>query len=214
MFTRLLMLVALTISTLGCASPYYADRGAGVGALTGAGLGALVGEGSGHTAEGAVVGAAVGAISGAVIGDHIDKDIARNNAEVQARMGRQMAGAVTTADVVAMSQAGLGDEVIATHIQANGVAQRPQAGDLIILKNQGVSDRVINALQNAPPPGGAVVAAPMYAQPMYSQPMYGPPVIVEEHFYGPPVVYARPRHWHHGPPPPRQVGWSVGISGR
>lgn len=195
----------------GCQSPYYADRGAALGGLGGAGVGAAIGANNGRTAEGAVLGAAVGAISGAIIGDSVDKDIARNNAEIQARMGRQMAGAVTSADVVAMTQSGLSEEVIATHIQANGVAQRPQAGELINLKNAGVSDRIINVMQMAPPPAGTGVATPVYAAPQ--------PVIVEEHVYAPPVVYVQPRpyyyhprHFHHHPPP-RRAGWSIGVSG-
>ncbi|HTN77539.1 MAG TPA: glycine zipper domain-containing protein [Pirellulaceae bacterium] len=205
---RLLFSFALVsvAALVGCRSPYYADRGAAVGGLTGAGAGALIGANNGHAAEGAILGAAVGAISGAVIGDTIDADVARNNAEIQARMGRQMVGAATPNDVIAMSQAGLSEEVIATHIRANGMAQRPQAGDLISLKNQGVSDRVIQMMQTAPPPGGVQAApVPVYAQPAYA----GPPVIVEEHFYGPP-----PPHWHrhHYHRPPRPVGWSVGFS--
>jgi hypothetical protein len=190
----------------GCAS--HADRGAAIGGVGGAGLGALIGEASGHTGEGALIGAAVGALTGAAVGDSIDQDQARRNAEIQARMGRQLSGAVATADVIQMTQAGLSEELIATHIAANGVQQRLQAADLIALKNQGVSDRIINTMQTAPLAGAgqaAVIAQPVYAAP--------PPVVVQE-VYGPPVYYPAPYYYrpYHRPPP--RVGWSVGISGR
>jgi hypothetical protein len=201
------LVVSLALLTSGCAS--HADRGTAIGGLGGAGLGALIGDASGHSAEGALIGGAIGAVTGAVVGDSMDQESARRNAEIQARTGRQVSGAVTTADVVAMTQSGLSEEIIATHIRTNGVAGRPQAGDLITLKNQGVSDRVVNAMQTAPLAGAPAVAAPVaYPQPVYAAP---PAIIVEDPYYCPPVYYA-PRHWHHRPPP--RVGWSVGISSR
>src|SRR5438105_7412873 len=99
------------LAVIGCRSPYYADRGALFGGLTGAGVGALVGDATGHTAAGAAIGTAVGALAGAAVGDTIDADMARSQAEIQAKMGRQMQGAVTPQDVIAMTQAGLSDDV-------------------------------------------------------------------------------------------------------
>src|SRR5262245_41047787 len=159
----------------GCRSPYYADRGALFGGLTGAGVGALVGDAAGNTAAGAVIGSAVGALTGAAVGDNIDADLARSKAEIEARMGRQMQGAVTPQDVVAMTQAGLSDEVITTHIRANGMAQPLQVGDLINLRNVGVRDAVINAMQQTPPRAGQVA---QLAQPVPVYPGYPPPVVV------------------------------------
>lgn len=208
-FLATIALLVSISSVLGCAS--HADRGAAIGGLGGAGLGALIGEASGHTAEGALLGAAVGAVSGAVVGDSIDQDQARRNAEIQARLGRQMSGAVSSTDVIQMTQAGLSEDLIATHIGANGVQQRLQAADLIALKNYGVSDRVINTMQTAPLAGQAVIAQPT----MVAQPVYPAPVIVEEIHYGPPVFYGHRhhRHHHHHHHPRPAVGWSVGISG-
>jgi hypothetical protein len=197
-------LLLISFALAGCAS--HADRGAAIGGLGGAGVGALIGEASGHGAEGALLGAAVGALGGAAIGNTHDQ----REAEMRARMGRQMSGAVTAGDVVAMVQSGVSEEVIATHIRTNGVQQRVQPGDLITLRNQGVSDYLINAMQTAPV-GGAVAVQPGYAQPVYAQPAT---VIVQEH-YGPPVVYGPPRHYwrpHYHCPPPRP-GFSVEIGG-
>lgn len=202
-----ILLTALAALLGGCAS--HADRGAAIGGLGGAGVGALIGQASGHGAEGALIGAAVGALGGAAVGDQVDQDQARRNAEIQARLGRQLSGAVSSTDVIQMTQAGLSEELIATHIASNGVQQRLQAADLIALKNYGVSDRVINVMQTAPL-AGAVQPAVAVAQPV---PVYAapPPVVVHE-YYGPPVWYGRPYHRHRHCPPPR-VGWSVGIHG-
>jgi hypothetical protein len=187
----------------GCRSPYYGDRGALLGGLTGAAVGGAIGDNSGNALPGAIIGSAVGAITGGAIGDGIDADLARSRAEIEARMGRQMSGAVTTADVVAMTRAGLSEDVIATHIRANGVAQAPQVNDLIDLRNQGVSDFVIQAMQQAPPP--PVAAA------VYPAPVPAGPVIVEHH-YSP--WYHRPApcfHFHHrGHRPRAHVGFSFG----
>lgn len=190
----LLFVAAVVMSSAGCQSMNYGDRGALFGGLTGAAAGAAIGDANGNALPGAVIGSAVGAFTGAVVGDGIDRDVARNRAEVEARVGRQMAGAVTAADVIAMSQAGLSDDVISTHIRAHGVAQPPQVNDLIYLRNQGVTDNVIRALQSAPGPQTATAS-------------YAPPpraVIVEERVYAPycapppPFWYYHHPHHHHG----------------
>lgn len=160
----------------------YAQRGALAGGLTGAGVGAAIGESGGDAVPGAILGGAVGALTGAVVGDGIDADRARQ-AEIEARIGRQLAGAVTADDAIAMTRAGLSDEVITSHIRANGVAHPPGVNDLIYLRNQGVSDAVIKSLQSSPGPV-AVVRAPTGP----------PPVVVQEYVYDP---------WCAPPPPPR-----------
>ena len=195
----------LLLTAPGCMSPYYADRGALFGGLTGAGVGAVVGDAAGNAGAGAAIGTAVGALTGAAVGDKIDADLARSKAEIEARMGRQMQGAVTPQDVVAMTQAGLSDDVIATHIRANGMAQPLQVNDLINLRNMGVRDGVINAMQQSPPramqtsPPGAYPAygapAPVVVAPYY--PVWGPP---------PPSFYYHHHHGRHG-----RVGWGVSV---
>ena len=201
------VLAAVAIEA-GCASPHYADRGALFGGLTGAGVGALVGDAAGNGGAGAVIGTAVGALTGAAVGDSIDADLARSKAEIEARMGRQMQGAVTAQDVVAMTQAGLSDDVIVTHIRASGTAQPLAVNDLIHLRNMGVRDLVINAMQQTPPRSASVaqgaVAYPAY--PMYAAP---PPVMVAPYYpvYAPPPPPAYFHyHRHRG-----RTGWGVSV---
>lgn len=175
----------------GCRSPYYADQGAGLGAVTGALAGAAIGEHNGNPLAGALIGAAGGGLAGAAIGDAIDADVARNQAIIDQRMGRQMAAAANIPDVISMTRAGLSDDVIVTHIRARGVAQAPNANDLITLRNAGVSDPVIRAMQEAPSPTASppVVYAPRPR-----------PVIVEEYYYAPPPPRWVRHHHHHHPP--------------
>src|SRR6185503_17870571 len=87
-----ILICAICASLLsGCASPYYADRGAGLGAITGGLVGAAVGEHNGEPLVGTLLGAAGGGLAGAAIGQTMDNEIARNQALVEQRVGRQMA---------------------------------------------------------------------------------------------------------------------------
>jgi hypothetical protein len=186
------------ICAAGCHSPLYRDQLALFGALTGAGVGAAVGEQQGDALAGAAIGSAVGAASGATVGSAIDEVEARNRAMIEASLGRQIAGAASHGDIVTMTQAGLGDEVIVTHIQTHGVVPPPSAHDLIRLKNSGVSDAVLQAMQTAalrgPPSAPMPVPAP-------------PPIVVERHVYGP-AFHPRPRHRR----PHRGIHWGFSIS--
>lgn len=177
--------IVLAVGTAGCKSPYYADKGAALGAAAGALTGAAIGNNNGNTAAGAIIGTAVGAITGAAIGESIDADVARNNAIIEQRMGRRMAGAVSIGDAISLTQAGLSDDVIISHIKANGVAAPLKPADLITLNQNGVRDPVIKAMQNPPPP------PPPSATPR--------PIVVEERHYVAPVYSCDPCYWHHPP---------------
>jgi hypothetical protein len=181
---------------LGCAT--NAQRGMGIGGLGGAGVGSIIGKAAGAGPEGMLIGAAAGALGGSLVGNAMD----RQEADLAAQRARQFSGAVGPQDVVAMVQSGVGEEVIATHIRTNGVQQRIQAGDVINLRNQGVSDYLINTMQTASGVGPVAVAQPVYAQPAY---------VVEQH-YGPPVFIAPRRYWRpYCAPAP---GFSFHVSGR
>jgi hypothetical protein len=174
--------------------------------LLGAGTGAIVGDSLGNAGAGAAIGAGVGALSGAAIGQGMDEIEARNRAAIEAQMGGQRIspGACTLDDVVMMAQAGVDDQLIINHIQANGVARVPDAQDLIRLKQNGVSDRVTQSLQR--PPEIRTASPAVYEQ------ITPPPVIVEEHHYA--VPYWRPpfRYQHHRCRPRPRAGWGVSIS--
>jgi hypothetical protein len=140
------------ISFAGCASPYHQDQGALLGGLLGAGTGAIVGGATGHPGAGAAIGAGVGALGGAAIGAGQDQIEAKNRAMIAQQLGRQVnAGAVTPNDVIAMTKAGVNDELIINHVRAHGMAAPLQSNDLINLQQQGVSTQLIAVMQASPP---------------------------------------------------------------
>ena len=198
------MLTLLTLVLAGCQSPYHADRGALFGGLLGAGTGAIVGDALGNTGAGAAIGAGVGALTGAAIGQGMDDVEARNRAMIASQLGREVrAGATTIDDVVMMSQAGVDDELIVTHIRANGMVSPPGTHDLITLNSQGVSTKVIKAMQEPPP-------APRRETVIVERPAPRP-VIIEEYHYGP--AWTSPRYNHHVyRRRPRQSGVSWGMT--
>lgn len=168
---------ALTV-VMGCllASGCATNKGrlAGVGAMTGAMAGAAIGK----DAKAAAIGTAIGGITGAAVGEGLDEQQARNEALIAQQMGQRIEGATTTQQIIAMSQSGLSDSVIATHINTYGVAAPPSVQDLITLRQAGVSDAVLQAMQTSGVP--RVAAAP--------------PVIVQERVISPVVhVPVRPR---------------------
>lgn len=180
---------ALALAAAGCVSPYHADRGALFGGVTGAGVGAIVGSAVGEPLAGAAIGAGVGTLTGAAVGSGMDEVEARNRAEIEARIGRPVApGGVNIGDVIAMTRAGVNEDIIINHIRYNGMVQPLQTGDLIALQNSGISPRVVQVMQESTGPRATVQGAP-------------PPVIIEEHVYPPPPPPWRP------PPPYRYRHW-------
>ena len=192
----------LAATAAGCASPYAADRGALTGGLLGAGTGAVVGHALGNTAAGAVIGAGAGALGGAAIGAGIDESEARNRAMIEARLGRQVApGAMAPEEAISMTRAGVEEDLIITHVRTHGLTRPLQTNDLIGLRQNGVSPRVIQAMQEPPPmPAGQPVMV-QQAPPMVVQP-YDP-------YYGYPPYYYYPPPYHHRPPP--RPGWGVTV---
>jgi len=138
---------------LGCQSDSHADRGALFGGLLGAGTGAIVGHAVGNTGAGAAIGAGVGALSGAAIGAGQDEIEAKNRAQIEAQLGRQVStGSVTMNEVISMTQAHVNDDLIVNHIRAHGMVAAPGTNDLITLQQCGVSPRVVEAMQTSHPP--------------------------------------------------------------
>ena len=71
--TVIIMLSAMLLGVLSCASMKRRDKGAIIGAGTGAVIGGVSGNKAGNTAVGAIIGAAVGGAAGAYIGNYMDK---------------------------------------------------------------------------------------------------------------------------------------------
>jgi hypothetical protein len=148
------------------------DRGALAGGAVGTVAGTAIGAATHHPLLGAVVGGLGGATVGAVAGNSEDKaearqkDAANAYALSQAQQAPQRMG---IADVIGMSRAGQSDAVIINQIRTTRSTFQLAGADLDMLKQNGVSDRVILEMQAARP---------------------GPPVIVTGG--PPPVVYDQP----------------------
>ncbi|MGY8769118.1 MAG: glycine zipper domain-containing protein [Pirellulales bacterium] len=190
------LVAVLLTASIGCRSPYHQDRLATTGGIAGAVAGTAIGEASGNPAAGAVIGTFVGAVTGSAIGQSMDESEARNQALIEQQLGRQLAGATTFEDVIAMSQATLSDTVIISHIQNHGVFTQPTPYDLIHLKNSGVSDNVLAALQK-PPVARKTAAVPVSR-----------PIIIEEHHYEPHWFHHNRRQIFHEPRHHNSIGFS------
>jgi hypothetical protein len=213
----LLSLLLPLAAAAGCTMHNYAQRGTALGGVTGAGVGAIIGEAAAdNPLAGAALGTAVGAVVGSAAGEALDEVEARNQALIQQHLGRQLTGATTLEDTIAMTQSGLSDQVIIQQVRTHGLARSLSAGDLIMLKQQGVSDPVIQAMQQASGRPVPVAVAPAVLPPAVSTPP--PRVIVQEHYYAAPVPY-RPHwsyhHWHaprHRHRPAPGLRWGVSVS--
>jgi outer membrane lipoprotein SlyB len=192
----------LAVATSGCQSlgPNAAQSGA-FGGLTGSVAGAAIGASEGKAAEGALIGGLTGATVGTVAGDAVDRQIERERAEFQQFQNEQRQAAITTDQIIQMTHSGLSSDVIARQIHNQGVVNHPSINELILLKNQGVDDLVINAMQSAPIAGHRPPAAPRCV------PACGPPVIVEH--YAPFPRYSP--GWCYRRRPRTGVGFTFGF---
>ena len=177
-----------TLFACGCACMTPTEQGVAGGGLVGAGTGAIVGHALGNTGAGALIGAGVGAVSGGLIGNSVEKAEQRSQAQMAAAQSR-----MGIADVISMTQNHINDGVIINQIRTSGTVFHLTGNDVLMLKQNGVSDPVVQEMQ-----------ATAYRVPRryYSAaPVYGPVV------YEPAYVVAPP-------PPPVAVGVGIGVGRR
>jgi hypothetical protein len=165
-FGALLMpVLALT----GCDSMSHTDAGILGGGLFGAAAGTIVGGALGRPGLGAAIGAGTGAIAGGAIGAHEDK-VERKEAVAAAAAAAQR-GPLGLQEIAQMSQQHVGDGVIIEQIRLSGYVYNLTVDQIIWLRQNGVSDVVIQEMQAtalrprrvyvaAPPPGVVVVEEP------------------------------------------------------
>jgi hypothetical protein len=167
----------------GCESLNNTEKGAGIGGLIGAGTGALIGKATGHTGAGALIGAGTGALAGGLIGNAEDKSEKKAEAAQVAAVQAQAARQMGIADVIHLAQNHVSDDVIISQIRTTGSRFQLTSNDTILLKQQGVSDAVVEEMLRS-----ANRVMPVYPA--------RPVVVVEEppRVYGG-VVYTRYRGW-------------------
>jgi outer membrane lipoprotein SlyB len=141
--------VFILLLNLGCQSAKTRTaEGAVVGGVLGATVGGIVGHQSHHGAEGAGIGAAAGAIAGAIIGSQIEKPgqatpSSQTGSATQAANPNQM----SLQQIIDLTQEGVNEAVIIDKIHLSNSRFSLSASDIDYLRQQGVSQKVIDAMQ-------------------------------------------------------------------
>ena len=166
------------------------------GGVAGAIIGGIVGNQNDETPEGIAIGAAVGALAGNVAANSRNEALAREQAYRAAVQQQQFAQqqiqqqnfqrAASIQDVIAMTQNGIGPDVIANHLQNVGVQQEVGVNEIITLHNSGVNESVITLMQQI----GSGQVAYGATQTSFAQPVIetAPPVVVTPTYVRPTVV--------------------------
>ncbi|MCS7046338.1 MAG: glycine zipper domain-containing protein [Gemmataceae bacterium] len=154
----------------------HTERGALLGGGFGALAGTVLGGMSGNPGAGAAIGAGTGALIGGLAGHEEDR---REQRLAAAQARNQM----SLNDVVQLAQRNVSDQIIINQINSSGSVFNLTSQDVIYLRDQGVSERVIAHMQSA--------RRPVYVDGRWVYPA-GSVVLVE-------------------PPPPVSVGVGVGY---
>jgi outer membrane lipoprotein SlyB len=182
---------------------YHNDTASGtfLGGAMGAITGAIIG-GKHHAGQDALIGAGVGAVTGNLLGRSKDANDDRRAAQGAAAVGQMNAQAaamaVTDADLVQMTRAGISEDVIISTMRSRGTRIDLSPQSLIALRQQGVNDRVVIAAQQMSAGSGYVPGAPGYGPTVVSEVPPPPAVIVapayRPYYYG---YYPRPYYYGH-----------------
>jgi outer membrane lipoprotein SlyB len=150
-----LALATSAVVLTGCVNPDGTQNNTAGGALIGGAMGALTGAAIGghhRGGEGALIGAAVGALAGGLVGNSMDQ-------EQQARLRQQapqtyarveQGQPLSVADVKALAQARVSDDVIISQIRNSRTVYHLSSADIIDLHNSSVSDKVVDYMINTP----------------------------------------------------------------
>lgn len=177
-----LIFAGLLIQT-GCSSMNHTEAGMANGAGIGAVTGAIIGNHSGEAGAGALIGAAAGGLAGGLIGNAEDAREERDAAIAQANHQRMASAAIRNSDVIQMAHNGVSDSVIMGAIRSRGGAFDLSPQTIIMLKQQGISDPLIEYMQQ------------------HNYVSSSEPVVIKERgptvVTSPSVVYVRPRPRRH-----------------
>jgi len=148
----LLAAAVVSLSMAGCYTPAGQPNYTGTGALAGGATGAMIGSMGGYSGRGAIVGGAVGALIGSIIGNGMDQaQAAQLRAQHPQTYQRVEQGQpLTVSDVEVLSRAGISDDLIISQIRNSRTVYHLTTSDIIALKDNGVSERVIDFMINTP----------------------------------------------------------------
>jgi outer membrane lipoprotein SlyB len=163
--TLILVLGTAAVVLTGCQYPNGEPNNTGSGALAGGAIGAASGAiiGGRNAGAGALIGGAIGAITGGLIGNSMDqqqREYLREQAP-QTYVRVQQNQPLAVADVKALAQAKVSDDLIISQIRASHTVYHLSTADIIDLRNSGVSENVIDFMINTPSTiGGTSEVAP------------------------------------------------------
>ncbi|MFH1441604.1 MAG: glycine zipper 2TM domain-containing protein [Candidatus Omnitrophota bacterium] len=120
-------------------------EGSVIGGLVGGAAGGVIGHQSHHGGEGAAIGVAAGALTGALIGSQIDKPKTEDTS-AQA-VSTASTGSMTMQKVVDLTKEGVADNEIIDMMKRTNSKFKLSSDDVKFLMDQGVSMKVINAMQ-------------------------------------------------------------------
>lgn len=144
------------VGLTGCYSPNGTPDNTATGALTGgafgAATGAIIGSASRNAGAGALIGAAAGTILGGLIGHSADQaQEARLRQQYPDTYNRAVVGnPLSLANVRALSKAGVNEDTIIAQINNSHTIFHLNATDIIDLRADGVSQKVIDYMINTP----------------------------------------------------------------
>ncbi len=141
----IIIIAAIGLLTVGCQNTQTrATEGAIIGGVLGAGAGYGIGTATGHHgAEGAAIGAVTGALAGGLIGGQMNK----NKNAGQGTQGGVNPSQMSMQQIVDLAKQGVHEDVIVDKIRLSNSKFTLTQADLDYLKEQGVSQKVINAMQ-------------------------------------------------------------------
>lgn len=218
--TLVVAIVALGHAQPSAAQPYYYQpapdyyhndtvSGTFLGGAMGAITGALIG-GKHHAGQDALIGAGVGAVTGNLLGQAKDRnDVQRAaagqaavnsmNAQAAQASAQAAAMAVSDADLVQMTRAGLSEDIIISTMRSRGARVDLSPQSLIALRQQGVSDRVVMAAQQMSAGTGYVPGGPPIGPgPTVVSEVPPPPAVIVAPAYRPYPYWYYPRPYHYG----------------
>ena len=140
-------IVAAAVLAAGCqGTKTHATEGALIGGVLGAAAGGIIGHQSHSDAQGAGIGAAVGAITGAIVGAQMEKPGA-GQAQQAAPAQQNNPSQMSIGQIVDLTKQGAHESVIIDKIRLTNSRFNLSADDIAHLRQQGVAQRVIDAMQ-------------------------------------------------------------------
>lgn len=143
--------MAVMLFATGCQNAQTrAGEGAVIGGLLGAAAGGIIGHQSGHGGEGAGIGAAAGVLTGAIVGSQIPKQGQTAQAPVQNAQSTQSANnpnQMSMQQIIDLTKQGVNENVIIDKIRLTNSKFSLTGDDYSNLKQKGVSQKVIDAMQ-------------------------------------------------------------------